>query len=306
MGIFGMAGAFIILLIGFLALISGNLTSTLFTTLLIFFFVFGIIFMIGDNSTKEEKKKEVTNKINKRFDSKTKLNHNNINAVGTTRLPSSGAKFLSSFTYTTPSKNHAIKIDRNSKKISILTNVFPHSRDFNHYGQYDYRERTIPFKNVLETRIIENGTTVTKTSRTSQIGGAALGGLLVGNVGAMIGGLSGKKTSENEVSSLELIIIVNSFNDTIIKIPFFDVRSSVKKNDKEYQAALSDIQKWNAMLGTLIKTADDDDTKAQQQQSNAAPANISVSDEINKLVELKNNNHITEEEFKAYKEKLLK
>lgn len=302
-----MIGVLLVFVIGFLMFITLNLTMTSFIVLFILFWVFGIIFIIGDDAAKKEKTKAVTDKINKQLGNNRRVSNNNVSAPNKKAAsnPNNGANFLPSMTYTTPSRNHAIKIDRNNKKISILINRFPHSRDFNHYGQYDYKERLMGFKNVLETRIVENGATVTKTSRTSQIGGAALGGLLAGNVGAMIGGLSGKKTSENEVSNLELIIIVNSFNDPIIKIPFFDVRSSVKKTDKVYRTALNDIQKWNAILGTLIQTADNDDIKTQQQTNTNASSN-SLSDEINKLVELKNNNHITDEEFKAYKEKLLK
>lgn len=305
MGIFGLIGVLLVLVIGFFMFITLNLTMTSFIVLFILFWVFAIMGIIADSEAKKEKTKEVTDRINKQLGNNKRVSNNNVSAPNKKAAPNNGANFLPSMTYTTPSRNHAIKIDRNNKKISILINRFPHSRDFNHYGQYDYKERLMGFKNVLETRIVENGATVTKTSRTSQIGGAALGGLLAGNVGAMIGGLSGKKTSENEVSNLELIIIVNSFNDPIIKIPFFDVRSSVKKTDKVYRTALNDIQKWNAILGTLIQTADNDDIKTQQQTNTNASSN-SLSDEINKLVELKNNNHITDEEFKAYKEKLLK
>lgn len=304
--VLGAAGLFIILSFGLLMIIGGVMTVPIFITFFVLFFIFGIMFNVGDDFIKERKKKENLNKINKQLGNNAKVKKNNVSVPSKGTTTNNGVKFLPSITYTTPSRNHAIKIDRNNKKISILINRFPHGRDFNHYAQYDYKERLMGFKNILETRIVENGATVTKTSRTSQIGGAALGGLLAGNVGAMVGGLSGKKTSENEVSSLELIIIVNSFNDPIIKIPFFDVRSSVKKTDKTYLTALNDVQKWNAILGTLIQTADNDDIKAQQQQTNNNTVNNSLSDEISKLVELRNNNDITDEEFKAYKEKLLK
>lgn len=303
MGILGIIGILIVIVIGFLMFITANLTMTSFVVLFILFWVFGIIMIIGNGSAEKNKTEDATSKINKHFNHKNKPNTLNDNQTSNIEN-----KSFANITYTTLSKNHALHIDRNKKRLSVLTNIHPHSRTFNHYGKYDYKDRIILFKNVLETRIVENGATVTKTSRTSQIGGAALGGLLAGNVGAMIGGLSGKKTSENEVSSLELVIIVNSFDDPIIRIPFFAARSSVPKTDKEYQTAFNDIQKWNTLLGTLIKTADNDDIETPQQQNivNTNTENNSLSDEINKLVELKNNNHITEEEFKSYKEKLLK
>lgn len=295
----GIIGVLSVLILGIVSITNGALSTPIFFILIILFFVFGIMFVVGDDSIKEQKKNENMKKINKHLNGSRKPV-----TSSTPSISNRSKNFLPSHTYSTPSRNHAIKIDRNNKKVSILTNRFTHHREFNHYAQYDYKERLLGFKNVLETRIVEDGTTVNKTSRSSQIGGAALGGLLAGNVGAVIGGLSGKSTSTEEVNSLELYIIVNSFNDPIIKIPFFNVRSSVKKNNKDYLTALNDIQKWNTILGTLIRTADNDDIK--ETENNSSAANTSISDEISKLVELKNNNHITEEEFKSYKEKLLK
>ncbi len=126
-----------------------------------------------------------------------------------------------------------------------MTKSDPHFREYRSDIEYNYVEGIYPFKDILETRIVENDTTITKTSRTSQIGGAVLGGLLVGNVGAVIGGLSGSKTSENMVDKLELIIIVNSFNNPVIKIPFLNEITPVDRNDQYYISALNDIQSMN-------------------------------------------------------------
>lgn len=103
-----------------------------------------------------------------------------------------------------------------------------------------------------------------------------------------------------EIKSLELYVTINNYNNPIIKIPFFEVRSSVKKNDKNYLKAYNDINKWNTILGSLIKQTDQEDMMNSESPAERK-SNNSIADEINKLIELKENNHITEEEFQQYK-----
>src|SRR5690606_13701944 len=53
-----------------------------------------------------------------------------------------------------------------------------------------------PFSSILETEIIIDGSTITKTSRGGLVLGTAVGGVLGGGVGALIGGLSASTTSK--------------------------------------------------------------------------------------------------------------
>ena len=82
-----------------------------------------------------------------------------------------------------------IMLDEEHKKVCF---IFTES---NSTETYDY-------KDILESEIMEDGKTITNTSRSSQLGGAIIGGVLAGGTGAVIGGLSGKKSSEQEITGI--------------------------------------------------------------------------------------------------------
>src|SRR3954463_9667577 len=53
------------------------------------------------------------------------------------------------------------------------------------------QETEYSFDQIAAVEVQENGATVSTTNRGSQLAGAAIGGLALGGVGALIGGLSG-------------------------------------------------------------------------------------------------------------------
>lgn len=66
---------------------------------------------------------------------------------------------------------------------------------------------------ILASEVIEEGGTVTRTQRSSQIAGTLIGGLALGGVGAIIGGLSGTtKTTKNDMVTPLLRVIVNDIS----------------------------------------------------------------------------------------------
>ncbi|MNB78990.1 hypothetical protein D3C81_1345880 [compost metagenome] len=65
----------------------------------------------------------------------------------------------------------AILLDEQSQKLGIM------------YSKMKVT-KTYAYKDILEVEIVEDGTTLIKTSRGSQLGGAILGGAIAGGVGA--------------------------------------------------------------------------------------------------------------------------
>ena len=80
------------------------------------------------------------------------------------------------------------------------------------------------YRDIISAELFEDGNTVTRSSRSSQIGGMAIGGLALGGLGAIIGGLSGKKKTTNKVNRIDLIITINSIEACLVACLFLEKR----------------------------------------------------------------------------------
>lgn len=160
------------------------------------------------------------------------------------------------------------------------------------------------YKDILSIEILEDDVSITKTNRISQVGGALLGGILLGGVGAVIGGLSGKKeTSKSKVKNLELKIIINDTFKPVFTISLLpDKSDGVSTEDVVYKNAKKKAYHWHAVFEAIIKQAD---AEEQQAEKSNTFENGSVSDELKKLAELKESGILTDDEFLQQKQKVL-
>lgn len=167
-----------------------------------------------------------------------------------------------------------------------------------------FSERVISYRDLISVELFEDGNTITKTSRSSQIGGAIVGGLLLGGIGALAGGLSGKTKSTNTVTRIDLRLILN---DTAM--PLHDVvflATECKKDNVRYQQAMKLARHWHGLFEVLIKRAE-----VEQKQVIAPPATPvlsarhSTADELAKLAALRESGVLTNDEFQAQKRLLL-
>ncbi|WP_188206960.1 SHOCT domain-containing protein [Alkalibacillus aidingensis] len=201
--------------------------------------------------------------------------------------------------YITNDQDHGILIDEDNKKVCIVW------QGMNRHKVFNYRD-------ILESEIIEDGETITKSSRKSQIGGALLGGVLAGGVGAIIGGLSGKQKSDKEIISLDLKLVVNNTQNPVYTINFLKAEIEsisqkpipIKKSSSQYKLSKNKINHWHSLITVLIKQADEEDNK-QPEPTQSTNSNSSTADEIRKLSELLNDGFITQEEFNSEKQKVL-
>lgn len=112
----------------------------------------------------------------------------------------------------------------------------------------------IEYSDVLSSEVFIDGNSISKTSRKSQLGGALVGGVVLGGVGAIIGGLSGAKTSSEMVSKIELRIIVNNTEKPIHDLKL--LQTETKKNSSSYDEALAKVRHWHGILEVAIKHSD--------------------------------------------------
>lgn len=152
------------------------------------------------------------------------------------------------------------------------------------------------FDEIVSYELIEDGETVTSGG----LGRAAAGALLLGGVGAVVGGVTGKKKSKQVCNSLKIKITLSDLNEPTKYIVFID--TPTKKTGiygpyfrERYDAA----QKCLSMLEIIVKSLEGNvPTTSERSISSSA-------DEIKKLKELLDMGAITQEEFDAKKTQLL-
>ena len=178
----------------------------------------------------------------------------------------------------------AVGFDKNKKKI-----CFVNEGKVNVVKMYS-------FNDIMESEIVVDGLTLVKTSATSTIGRAIVGGVLTGGVGAIIGGVTGKKSHNELVKYIDLKICINDSSNPFYKIRFLD--TECKKGDFIYKEGYEKAEKWHGIVSTFIKQSEVNENKNKSESSNV--------NDLLKLKELLDSDLLTREEFEEQKKKLLK
>lgn len=143
-----------------------------------------------------------------------------------------------------------IAVDENNEKVCFIYEMESKGKYLSEI--YNYNE-------ILEVEIIENGNSISKTSTTSLAGRALLGGLILGGVGAVIGGITAKKETLDNIKQITLKVVVNNTKKPIFKINFFnDIHANgIKKDSLLYKNIKENIYHWESLFSIIIKKTDD-------------------------------------------------
>ena len=145
---------------------------------------------------------------------------------------------------------------------------------------------------LLGSEVIQDGKTVTTTSRGSQVIGAAAGGLVLGGVGAIIGGLSGKTESFDQLTGVHLRLLLENNEYPLHQI---NMHQGGYKTEPAVQL-LAEANVWNSHLKSLMGNA-------AENSSNASTD--SLSRELESLSRLYESGQLSEREFEKAKSKIL-
>jgi hypothetical protein len=186
--------------------------------------------------------------------------------------------------------NTGLAFDEERKKLCLIRQ-----------GSGGTTNKVIGYESVIASEIFEDGAAVTRTVRSSQVGGAVVGGLLLGGVGALVGGLSGKTQTTNKSKRVELRLTINDTVTPIHDVGFLSME--VMRGSFMHKQAMEQARHWHALIEVLIKRADMEDkaTLATSQPK----AFSSIADELKKLVELRETGVLNPDEFQREKTKLL-
>lgn len=101
---------------------------------------------------------------------------------------------------------------------------------------------------ILGAQVSENGKAIMGAELQSIVGTAALGGILFGGAGAVVGAIAGQ--SAKRVSEVSLMIAVDDLSTPLLGINF--LQGEVERGSPAHQSALAVAQKWMAMVNVLI------------------------------------------------------
>lgn len=159
------------------------------------------------------------------------------------------------------------------------------------------------FSNLLEYDLIQDGETVTS----SGLGTAVVGGVLLGPLGAIVGGVAGHK-NKGVCNSMKIRVTLKETYTDIVYISFIETETKIKSFT--YKASQDNAQACLAALANIAyQNGQVQQTPAVQSGSspdvapNDEPA--SAADELLKFKSLLDAGVLTQEEFDEQKRKLL-
>lgn len=173
----------------------------------------------------------------------------------------------------------AIQFDDKNKKVLIP----------NLYG----RDTIYNYKDVVSYELLEDDEVVTSGG----LGRAAIGGMLFGGAGAVVGAVTGRK-NKGVCNSLGIKLTLNNMSQPVVYIPF--ILTKTKTDSDAYKAAASQVQECLSVLQLICN-------QQEAPASNSRNDNVagSAADEIKKFKELLDDGILTQEEFDAKKKELL-
>ena len=150
------------------------------------------------------------------------------------------------------------------------------------------------YADIIEVSYEENGSQLYTKSAGRTVGGAIVGGVLMGGAGAVVGGLSGASKQNKEVKSIDIKILLRSTSRTSCVLHFKDIDRVLKTKDdsdrKMYETYTKNANEAKDILSVIIDNA--------KQVQVSAPA-------VQPLIQQVPSSSLTEEEFQAQKAKLL-
>jgi len=209
-------------------------------------------------------------------------------------------------------KGAIVVVEEPTKKIAVPRAPFSASKSVGgyfgineHSRQWAVGKGLIPslknatpysYDDIVDFELIEDGTSISKGG----LGRAAVGGLLFGGVGAIVGGVTGGKKAKQKCTSLMVKITVNNLSAPTEYIKL--ITTPTDKSSFTYKAAFQSAQEIVSLLQLICNQRDNE--KIVEQATTSAQE-LSTADEIRKFKSLLDEGIITEEEFLAKKRQLL-
>ena len=109
------------------------------------------------------------------------------------------------------------------------------------------------FNQIISAEVEKNGRSLTKTNRGSQAAGAAVGAVLLGPAGLLLGGLTGSKRTEELIKQVSLKIYTNDLISPVTTINFLDSWTGFKADSLIVKQAAQSADEWYGRLRAILQ-----------------------------------------------------
>lgn len=113
--------------------------------------------------------------------------------------------------------------------------------------------RLYGFDQLVAVDVERDGTSLQMTNRGSQMMGAAVGGVLLGGLGLLIGGLTGTKRNEERVKRLSLKLFTSDLHTPVTEVVFFDMPQGVKPDSDLIKLSAQHLDEWYGRFRTILQ-----------------------------------------------------
>lgn len=141
-------------------------------------------------------------------------------------------------------------------KVNGNLTIYKHIGFVENIGSGDYSVYKTNVKNILNIELIEDNNQLISTNRMSQLVGGAVGGALLGGVGAIIGGVTAKKSISQKCKLIKIAITFDDINHMRSEIIFLQDKDGYSKDGSIYELCMKEAITWFDALTILMKKED--------------------------------------------------
>lgn len=142
--------------------------------------------------------------------------------------------------------NGFVGIDKNNKQLLLVNSL----------DTKNISMKSINFKDIMSCELVIDGTTKYKKSATRAIGGAVMGGILLGGVGAVVGGLSGSSKEKRKIKRIDLKIVVRDIENPCMVINFLNCDFNLDESCIAVQDCMNSVNEWKDRISAIIDMED--------------------------------------------------
>jgi hypothetical protein len=159
-----------------------------------------------------------------------------------------------------------------------------------------------PWSDINAVEIEKNGQSIQQTNRGSQVMGAAVGALLLGPLGLLMGGVTGSKRQRERINELGLKVVIDNREAPLHRIVFFQSKGSgVDAQSHMLKEPARKMEHFHALLSNAIRH----DHRATFAPAERTSAIEGPEARIARLWELRQAGALSDEEFTTQKRAIL-